>query len=55
MEVLKAVNLGWKNYGLHSLPSGGASLAAYSGFSDRLFNQHRRGPIGQRKSISKEV
>ena len=40
IKVLKAVNLDWKKYGLHSLRSGGASLAAYNGMSDRLFKQH---------------
>ena len=42
MKVLKAVNLDRRNYGLHSLRSGGASLAAYSGVSDRLSKRHGR-------------
>ena len=42
IKVLKAVNLDWKKYGLHSLRSGGASLAAYNGVSDRLFKRHGR-------------
>ena len=41
-KVLKAVNLVWRKYGLHSLRSGGASLAAYNGVSDRLFKRHGR-------------
>ena len=41
-KVLKAVNLVWRKYGLHSLRSGGASLAAYNGASDRLFKRHGR-------------
>ena len=42
IKVLKAVNLDWRKYGLHSLRSGGASLAAYNGVSDRLFKRHGR-------------
>ena len=42
MEVLKAVNLDLKNYGLHSLLSGEDSLATYNGVSDRLFKRHPR-------------
>ena len=37
IKVLKAVNLDWRKCGLHSLRSGGASLAAFNGVSDRLF------------------
>ena len=37
IKVLKAANLDWRNYGLHSLRSGGASVAAYNGVLDRLF------------------
>ena len=29
------MNLDWRKYGLHSLQSGGASLAPYNGVSDR--------------------
>ena len=36
------MNLVWRKYGLHSLRSGGASLATYSGVSDRLFKRHGR-------------
>ena len=36
MKVLKAVNLDWRNYELHSLRSGGGSLAPYNGVSDTL-------------------
>ena len=42
IKVLKAVNLDWRKYGLHSLRSGGASLAAFNGVSDRLFKRHGR-------------
>ena len=42
IKVLKAMNLDWRKYGLHSLRSGGASLAAYNGVSDRLFKRHGR-------------
>ena len=42
IKVLRAVNLDWRKYGLHSLRSGGASLAAYNGVSDRLFKRHGR-------------
>ena len=36
------MNLDWRKYELHSLRSGGASLAAYNGVSDRLFKRHGR-------------
>ena len=36
------MNLDWKNYGLHSLWSGWASLAAHNRVSDRLFKPHVR-------------
>ena len=42
IKVLKAVNLDWRNYGLHSLRSGRASLVEYNGVSDRLFKRHGR-------------
>ena len=42
LKVIKAVRLNWKDYGLHSLRAGGASLAAKKGISDRLFKRHRR-------------
>ena len=42
IKVLKAVNLDWRKYGLHSLRSGGASLATYSSVSDRFFKRHGR-------------
>ena len=42
IKVLKAVNLDWRKYRLHSLQSGGASLAAYNGVSDKLFKRHGR-------------
>ena len=42
MKVLEAVKLNWRNYGLHSLRSGGVSLAARSDVSDRLSKRHGR-------------
>ena len=42
VKVLKAANLDWRKYGLHSLRSGGPSLAAYNGVLDRLFKRHGR-------------
>ena len=42
IKVLKAVNLDWRNYGLHSLRSGGASHAPYSGVADRLSKRRGR-------------
>ena len=42
IKILKAMNLDWRKYGLHSLRSGGAWLAAYNGVSDRLFKRHGR-------------
>ena len=41
-NVIKAVGLNWKDYGLHSLRAGGASLAANKGIPDRLFKRHGR-------------
>ena len=40
LKVIKAVGLNWKDYGLHSLRAGGASLAANKGIPDRLFRRH---------------
>ena len=42
LKVIKAVGLNWKDYGLHSLRAGEASLAANKGIPDRLFKRHRR-------------
>ena len=42
IKVLKAVNLDRRKYGLYSLRSGGASLAAFNGVSGRLFKRHGR-------------
>ena len=36
------MNLDWKNYRLHSLCSGGTSLATYSDVSHRFFKPHVR-------------
>ena len=37
IEALKAVGLSWRNYGVHSLRSEGAMLAAKNRVPDRLF------------------
>ena len=42
IKVINAVGLNWKDYGLHSLRAGGASLAANRGIPDRLFKRHER-------------
>ena len=42
LKVIKAVGLNWKDYGLHSLRAGGASLAANKGIPNRLFKRHGR-------------
>ena len=42
IKVLKAVNLDWRKYRLHSLRSSGTSLTAYNSVSDRLFKRHGR-------------
>ena len=42
LKVIKAVGLNWKDYDLHSLGAGGASLAANKGIPDRLFKRHGR-------------
>ena len=49
--MLKAVNLDWKNYGLHSLRSGGASLTAHNGVSDRLSKRHGRWKSDRPKDV----
>ena len=41
-KVIKAVGLNWKDYGLHSLRAGAASLAANKGIPDRFFKRHGR-------------
>jgi len=41
-EYVKPFNSERKNYGLHSLRSGGASAAAQNGISDRLISKHGR-------------
>ena len=38
-------------FGLHSLHSGGATMAANSGVSDRVFQRHGRWKSGQAKDI----
>ena len=40
--VIKAVGLNWKDYDLHSLRAGGASLAANKVIPERLFKHHGR-------------
>ena len=42
LEKLSELGLDQKQFGLHSLRSGGASAAAYAGVPDRLFKRHRR-------------
>ena len=42
IEVLKRIGKNWREYGLHSLRSGGATLAANQGVPDRLFKRHGR-------------
>ena len=41
-DALGKLGLDKSKYGLHSLPSGGASTAANVGVSDRLLNKHGR-------------
>ena len=42
LEALESIGLEKKQFGLHSLRSGGASAAANSGVPDRLFKRHGR-------------
>ena len=42
LKVIKAVGLIWKDYGLHSVRAGEASLAANKGIQERLFKRHGR-------------
>ena len=42
LEMLTAIGLDKKHFGLHSLRSGGASAAANSGIADRFFKRHGR-------------
>ena len=42
LEKLEKIGLNPKQYGLHSLRSGGATAAANAGVPDRLFKRHRR-------------
>ena len=42
LKAIKAVGFNWKDYGLHSLRAGGASLAANKGILDRFFKHHGR-------------
>ena len=42
LEKLSAIGLDPKRFGLHSLRSGGASVAANVGVPDRMFKQHGR-------------
>ena len=55
MKVLKAVNLDWRNYELHSLRSGGGSLAPYNGVSDTLSKRQGRWKTEQMTGILKIV
>ena len=42
LEKLAAIDLDVKQFGLHSLRSGGASAAANAGVPDRMFKRHGR-------------
>ena len=42
LEALYVIGLAMKQFGLHSLRSGGATQAANNGVSDRLFKVHGR-------------
>ena len=42
LKVLKEIGLDEKKFGLHSLRSGGATVAANNGVNDRLFKRHGR-------------
>ena len=42
LEKLKAIGLDARQFGMHSLRSGGASAAANAGLPDRLFKRHGR-------------
>ena len=42
LSAFKSIDLPVKNFGTHSLRSGGATLAANSGIADRLFKRHGR-------------
>ena len=42
LEMLSAVGLDKRRFGLHSLRSGGASAAANAGVPDRMFKRHGR-------------
>ena len=42
LAELEAIGLNKKNFGLHSLRSGGTSAAANGGVKDRLFKRHGR-------------
>lgn len=49
LDVIKDIGLDPRNFGLHSLRSGGASAAANSGVNDRLFKRHGRWKSDQAK------
>jgi len=42
LDMLSAVGLDQRKFGLHSLRSGGASAAANAGVPDRMFKRHGR-------------
>ena len=42
LKIITAVGLNWKDYDLHSLRAGGASLTADKGVPDRFFKRHGR-------------
>lgn len=49
LDVIKDIGLDPRNFGLHSLRSGGASAAANSGVNDRLHKRHGRWKSDQAK------
>lgn len=49
LEKLEAIGLDKRQYGLHSLRSGGASAAALAGVPDRMFKRHGRWRSGNAK------
>ena len=42
LQAITKIGLNKNDYGLHSLRSGGATIAANSGISDRLIKKHGR-------------
>ena len=55
LEKLSEFGLDWKQFGLHSLRSGGASAAACAGVPDRLFKCHRYGAVKMQKMAMSRI